>query len=158
MSSKTKKRAVSASRLSSVVSPLCELCSAAGGEVLWQDAACRVVLVADPDYAGYCRVIWGAHVREMTDLAAAEQQHCMRVVFAVEQALRSALKPHKINLASLGNLTPHLHWHVIPRYEDDAHFPHSIWGERVRPGNRRNAADAALKLRAALAACLSKSL
>jgi len=36
----------------------CEFCSQAGGEVLWQDAACRVVLVADPDYPGFCRVIW----------------------------------------------------------------------------------------------------
>lgn len=135
----------------------CELCSQAGGEVLWQDTACRVVLVADPDYPGYCRVIWRAHVREMTDLDSAEQQYCMRVVFAVEHALRSVLKPHKINLASFGNLAPHLHWHVIPRFEDDPHFPHSVWGERQRPGRRRHAADAAAKLRMALAEDLSKS-
>lgn len=134
-------------------SSVCELCSQTGGEVLWQDAACRVVLVADPDYAGYCRVIWGAHVREMTDLAQAERQHCMRVVCAVEHALRTVLNPHKINLASFGNLAPHLHWHVIPRFEDDPHFPNSVWGERQRarrPGH--NAADLASKLRAALAA------
>ena len=134
-------------------SPVCELCSQTGGEVLWQDAACRVVLVADPDYAGYCRVIWRMHVREMTDLAQAERQHCMRVVCAVEQALRTVLKPHKINLASFGNMAPHLHWHVIPRFEDDPHFPNSVWGERQRQGRpARNAADLAAKLRAALAA------
>ena len=133
----------------------CELCSQPGGEVLWQDAACRVVLVADPDYAGYCRVIWNAHVREMTDLGVAEQQHCMRVVLGVEQALRVALKPHKINLASFGNLAPHLHWHVIPRFEDDPHFPHSIWGEHQRPGHRRAAPDTAPRLRALLVAGLA---
>ena len=139
-------------------SPVCELCSQDGGEVLWQDAACRVVLVADPDYAGYCRVIWDAHVGEMTDLAGAERQHCMRVVCAAEQALRTVLKPHKINLASFGNLTPHLHWHVIPRFEDDPHFPNSVWGERQRPGRpRRDAAAAASQLRAALAASLLNS-
>ena len=67
------------------------------------------------------------------------------------------LEPHKINLASFGNLTPHLHWHVIPRFEDDPHFPNSIWGERQRPGRpARNALDAASKLRAALAASLSQ--
>ena len=131
---------------------VCELCSQTGGEVLWQDATCRVVLVADPDYAGYCRVIWGAHVREMTDLAQAERQHCMRVVCAVEQALRTVLNPHKINLASFGNMAPHLHWHVIPRFEDDPHFPNSVWGERQRAGRPgHNAADLASKLRAALA-------
>lgn len=139
-------------------SPVCELCSQDGGEVLWQDAACRVVLVADPDYAGYCRVIWRMHVREMTDLAQAERQHCMRVVCAVEEALRTVLDPHKINLASFGNMAPHLHWHVIPRFEDDPHFPNSVWGERKRPGRPgRNAADTTSKLRAALAENLAKS-
>ena len=138
-------------------SPACELCSQTGGEVLWRDAACRVVLVADPDYAGYCRVIWAAHVREMTDLAGAERQHCMRVVCAVEQALRTVLNPHKINLASFGNMAPHLHWHVIPRFEDDPHFPNSVWGERQRPGRPRpHAARAASKLRAALADMLAQ--
>jgi diadenosine tetraphosphate (Ap4A) HIT family hydrolase len=47
----------------------CELCEQSGGEVLWQDERCRIVLVDDPNYAGFCRVIWQQHVREMTDLA-----------------------------------------------------------------------------------------
>jgi diadenosine tetraphosphate (Ap4A) HIT family hydrolase len=50
----------------------------------------------------------------------------------VERALRAVMQPHKINVASLGNLTPHLHWHVIPRYEDDPHFPRPVWAERLR--------------------------
>ena len=115
------------------------------------------MLVADPDYVGYCRVIWGTHVREMTDLAAAERQHCLRVVCAVEQAQRTVLKPHKINLASFGNVTPHLHWHVIPRFEDDPHFPNSVWGERQRPGHAaRNTSDLVSRLRTALAAGLAQ--
>jgi diadenosine tetraphosphate (Ap4A) HIT family hydrolase len=118
----------------------CELCAQPGGELLWRDDRCRVVLVADADYAGYCRVIWHAHVKEMTDLAVAEQQHCMRVVLTVERVLRTVMKPHKINLASFGNMTPHLHWHVIPRDPRDAHFPQPVWGEKQRaslPGARR---------------------
>jgi diadenosine tetraphosphate (Ap4A) HIT family hydrolase len=53
-------------------------------------------------------------------------------VFALEAALRELLRPDKINLASLGNMTPHLHWHVIPRFRDDPHFPNPIWGARQR--------------------------
>jgi diadenosine tetraphosphate (Ap4A) HIT family hydrolase len=155
---KEKPLKKSGSRLPPLASPACELCSQTGGKLLWRDAACRVVLIADPDYPGYCRVIWNAHVREMTDLASVEQQHCMHVVCALEQALRTALKPCKINLASFGNLTPHLHWHVIPRFEDDPHFPHSIWGERQRAGRQRAAPDATPRLRALLAAELPKSL
>ena len=107
----------------------CELCDTLGGELLWQDEVCRVVRVNDPDYPGFCRVIWKRHVQEMTDLAADERRHLMAVTFAVEQALRQVLSPDKINLASLGNVTPHLHWHVIPRFMDDRHFPNPIWGQ-----------------------------
>ena len=108
--------------------PSCELCAATGGEVLWQSARCRVVRVADADYPGFCRVIWNRHVREMTDLAADERQELMAVVFAVESVVRALFSPDKINLASLGNMTPHVHWHIIPRWQTDKHFPLPIWG------------------------------
>src|SRR5688572_12241211 len=100
----------------------CELCESAGGTLVWHDEQCRVVRIDEPGYPGFCRVIWGAHVAEMTDLSGGERNHFMRVVFALEEALRAQLRPVKINLASLGNVTPHLHWHVIPRFGDDPHF------------------------------------
>ena len=111
----------------------CELCSGTGGELLWQGAFCRVVYVEEPGYPGYCRVIWQAHVKEMTDLSEAERQHFMEIVFGVESVLREHLAPFKMNLASLGNAVPHLHWHVVPRYEDDPHFPQPIWSTPRRP-------------------------
>jgi diadenosine tetraphosphate (Ap4A) HIT family hydrolase len=110
----------------------CELCREVGGSLLWEDALCRVVQVADPDYPGFCRVIVQRHIAEMTELTSDEQLHLMRVVFAVETVLRRLYRPDKINLASLGNVTPHLHWHVIPRWRDDRHFPNPIWGKATR--------------------------
>lgn len=112
----------------------CELCATPGGAVLWQDARCRVIQIEEPGYPGFCRVIWNTHVREMSDLGATDREHCMNVVFAVERALRKTLMPAKINLASLGNMVAHLHWHVIPRFNDDPHFPQPIWGARQRDG------------------------
>lgn len=110
----------------------CELCEQTGGSLIWQDAFCRVVLVDDADYPGFCRVIWNRHVKEMSDLDQPEREHLMSTVFTVEAALREALQPDKINLASLGNLTPHLHWHVIPRYRNDRNFPQPIWAATER--------------------------
>ena len=112
----------------------CELCDSAGGELLWQDELCRVVLVGDHDYPGFCRVILNRHVSEMTDLDTATRQQLMRVVYAAEQALRQLMQPAKINLASFGNMAAHLHWHVIARFADDKHFPGSIWSEARRAG------------------------
>lgn len=106
----------------------CELCGSPGGELLWEDDFCRVVRVSDGDYPGFCRVILRRHVVEMTDLSLSERQRLMGVVWAVEAALRNALQPDKMNLASFGNVVPHLHWHVIPRWHDDRHFPQPVWG------------------------------
>lgn len=110
----------------------CPLCGGDGGEVLWRDKFCRVIWVEDADYPGFCRVILNQHVREMTDLPAAERRHLMDVVFATEAVVRTLLEPAKINLASLGNMVPHLHWHVIPRFSDDRHFPDAIWAQPRR--------------------------
>ncbi|WP_293776250.1 HIT family protein [uncultured Oxalicibacterium sp.] len=110
----------------------CELCEQHGGEVLYSNDSLRVVLIDDAHYPGFCRVIWHDHVAEMTDLQPAQRSLLMRTVCQVETALREVMQPHKINLASLGNMVPHLHWHLIPRYTDDAHFPQPIWATASR--------------------------
>ena len=110
----------------------CALCRDDGGELVVRAPQLRVVRVDDPDYPGYVRVIWNAHVAEMSELAGSDRQRLLAAVNAVESALRQVLTPDKINLASLGNQVPHLHWHVIARFKDDAHFPQPIWAPRVR--------------------------
>lgn len=124
----------------------CELCTTPGGEVLWDSPSCRVVRVDDPYYPGFCRVIWNAHAREMTDLDPGQQQYLMSVVFAVEATVRKHFVPDKINLASFGNMVPHVHWHIIPRWTDDRHFPEPIWGAVRREGlpERRSVSSEAL--------------
>jgi diadenosine tetraphosphate (Ap4A) HIT family hydrolase len=89
----------------------CLFCREDGGAVLWRDDQCRVVLADEPDYPGLCRVILARHVREMTDLDTAAHQ------------------------------VPHVHWHVIPRYRDDRHFPAPVWGRPARDAPARPAVD-----------------
>ena len=115
-----------------MTTPACPLCSPLSEAVLWRNDTFRVILVDDASYAGYCRVVLNRHVREMTDLTPVERNHIMQAVFAVEQVLRDLMQPDKINLVSLGNQVPHLHWHVIPRFTDDAQFPDPIWSAARR--------------------------
>jgi diadenosine tetraphosphate (Ap4A) HIT family hydrolase len=56
----------------------------------------------------------------------------MEVVAAVETAVRLHLQPTKVNLASLGNVVPHLHWHVVARFDWDSHFPAPLWAPPAR--------------------------
>ena len=133
----------------------CPLCLGEEEDVLWRDARCRIIDARHPDYPGYLRVIWKAHVAEMTELAAADCAHLWRVVLGTERVLRRLMSPDKINLASLGNVVPHLHWHVIPRYRDDAHFPDAIWA----PPRRHGPSPRAVKgVREALIAALRAEL
>ncbi|WP_370587119.1 HIT family protein [Undibacterium sp. LX40W] len=115
-----------------MMTQVCELCTVDGGEVIVNTTQLRVVLIDDANYPGFCRVIWNAHAKEMTDLPISDRSSLMQAVCKVEQAVRDVMQPHKINLASLGNMVPHLHWHVIPRYLDDAHFPNPIWANADR--------------------------
>jgi diadenosine tetraphosphate (Ap4A) HIT family hydrolase len=111
---------------------LCNLLAAPGNALIWADERVSVVAVDEPEYPGFTRVVWNAHVKEMTDLPAEDRVHIMNVVWAVESAQRQVFAPEKINLASFGNMTPHVHWHVIPRYRDDAHFPNPTWAVAER--------------------------
>lgn len=125
--------------------------------MLWQNGLCRVVRVDEPDYPGFVRVILGRHAREMGDLSRAEREALMAVVFGVEAAVRETLQPDKMNLASLGNMTPHVHWHVVPRFHDDRHFPNPIWAapRRERPAAHAEREGRAANLAAAIRARLA---
>ena len=127
----------------------CELCKSQGGTLVIANEWLRVMLVDEHNYPGYVRVVWNEHVREMTELDDTLRQRLMKTVFAVESAQREVLTPLKINLASLGNMTPHLHWHVIARFADDLHFPQPVWGAPQRTPD-----DQTLQARRALVARL----
>lgn len=121
----------------------CALCADDGGSLVWHGKALRVVHVEEDGFPGYYRVIWNAHVAEFSALTAEEQAACMQAVASVERALIQHLEPTKVNLASLGNQVPHLHWHVVARFEWDTHFPNPIWGESRRA--REHEQEAALR-------------
>ncbi|MBQ0936237.1 HIT family protein [Ideonella paludis] len=116
--------------------PGCELCEgiqSTASVLVHCEADLRVIRVLDaPEFPAFYRVIWNDHVAELSDLTDAERARCMAAVVAVERVLRAALQPTKINLAALGNVVPHLHWHVIARFDWDAQFPQPIWGPRQR--------------------------
>jgi diadenosine tetraphosphate (Ap4A) HIT family hydrolase len=114
----------------------CRLCREEGGALVWSGADCKIVQVSDTSLPGFCRVIWHHHIAEMSALNHAQRNLLMRVVVGVEEIVANTMKPLKINLASLGNQVPHLHWHIVPRYEDDPYFPDSIWSEKHRDTNK----------------------
>ena len=110
----------------------CTLCADLGGTLVFQGEKLRVIRPDEPGFPAFYRVVWTDHVAEFSDLGVDDRHLCMAAVVAVEQALREHLQPTKINLAALGNMVPHLHWHVIARFDWDSHFPAPVWAAAVR--------------------------
>ena len=121
----------------------CPLCIEDGGALVWRGERLRVIRAKEAGFPAFYRVVWNAHVAEFSDLAAADRVHCMEAVVRVEQALRQHLSPTKVNIAALGNMVPHLHWHVIARFDWDSHFPSPVWAAAQRPG--ADAQEAAIR-------------
>lgn len=112
---------------------VCPLCEADGGLLVFRNETLRIIQASEVGFPAFYRVVWNRHVAEFSDLSAAERQVCMHAVVKVEQLLRSELQPAKINLAALGNMVPHLHWHVVARFDWDSHFPAPVWSAPQRP-------------------------
>ena len=135
----------------------CPLCDGLGGALVWQGRNARVIRAQEEGFPAFYRVVWTAHVAEFTDLSAAERAECMELVAAVERVLRDRLSPDKVNLAALGNMVAHLHWHVIARWRWDSHFPGSVWAAVQRPRDPAREAEVQAQLDAtdrAIAAAL----
>jgi len=120
--------------------PGCELCELSVPKA-WEGDKFAVLIVDDAAYPGFCRVIWREHVREMSDLTVDDRLLINEAVYQVELAVREVMRPLKVNVASLGNVVPHLHWHVIPRHADDAHFPAPVWAQAARQTDEATLAE-----------------
>lgn len=114
----------------------CPLCAPSPDGLLYESPRLRLIRVDDAHLPGYVRVVWRDHVTEMTDLAADQRAEIMSLVYHVETLQRRILQPDKVNMASLGNQDPHLHWHVIPRWRDDPYFPNAIWAPATQDPER----------------------
>src|SRR5579859_6879222 len=69
---------------------------------------------------GLTIVVWrGRHVAEPTELTVQEATQYWQEVLTIGHALEDVFQPVKLNYNLLGNSLPHLHTHIVPRYEDD---------------------------------------
>lgn len=123
----------------------CPLCTADGGLLVFRNDDLRIIQASEAGFPAFYRVVWNRHVAEFSDLSLAERETCMNAVVVVEKVLCAELQPTKINLAALGNMVAHLHWHVIARFELDSHFPAPVWAASQRPADADQVAAVAAR-------------
>lgn len=89
----------------------------------------RVILNRDQFFPGYSLLIARTHVTELFHLEQAVRAELIEEVSRVAAALQAVFQPDKINYELLGNMVPHMHWHLVPRFSSDPLWPRPIWAE-----------------------------
>ena len=113
---------------------------------LAQFALCELRLMDDANHPWLILVPRIENAIELIDLDTAQQTQLMQEIDRASRALQVAVKPHKLNVAALGNMVPQLHVHVIGRRLDDPVWPDPVWGrgsaKRWVPGLRESLIEA----------------
>ncbi len=78
-------------------------------------------------FRGYCVLVSKGHYKEMTDMPPVMQTGLFQEMMKVSVVLQEHFRPAKMNMCSLGNVVPHVHWHFFPRYSEDPHFKDPPW-------------------------------
>ena len=90
---------------------------------------CYVLLNRDQFFPGYTFVFTKNHVTELFHLDRQARSEVLEEVTAVAAALYNLFTPAKMNYELLGNMVPHMHWHIVPRFASDPLWPRPIWSE-----------------------------
>jgi histidine triad (HIT) family protein len=108
----------------------CVFCKIAEGRMpatrVYEDADVLAFLDIGPIVKGHVLVVPRAHYDPITSVPPETLARMMRVVQRVAAALVEGLGADGVNLfqangAAAGQVVPHVHVHVIPRYNDDGH-------------------------------------
>ncbi len=93
-----------------------------------------VVLGDAQFYRGYCVLLAKRHVPEPFLMPRAEALNLFGEVCSVAEAIAEVTHPLKLNYECLGNVEPHVHWHIFPRHDDDEQKRSPVW---ERPAKER---------------------
>lgn len=119
----------------------CPLCASDDAHLIIRLPQLRIVFADEADHPCFVRLIWQRHHTELSQLSAAERGQLLEAANQVECSMIAVLKPDKINHASFGNLVAHLHWHIVPRWQDDPHWPGPVWASRFDDRVKQGAAQ-----------------
>ena len=96
--------------------------------------SCYVILGDQQFYRGYCVLFAKLHATELYLMPADAARLLSDEMRLAAEAIAAVVKPWKMNYECLGNLEPHVHWHLLPRYETDEMRHGPVW---LRPESER---------------------
>jgi diadenosine tetraphosphate (Ap4A) HIT family hydrolase len=94
-----------------------------------------VEIIKEKSHIPWLKIFTAEKYKELTDCPDDLRQKLYLCMETIEKTMRDYYKPTKINIAMFGNYVPHLHIHVMARFEDDGFFPESMWGKKQKEPN-----------------------
>lgn len=79
-------------------------------------------LFKEQTHRGRCVVAYRGHVNELFELPDSELTAFTRDVALAARAIKTAFNPNKINYGAYSDKLPHLHMHLVPKYEGGANW------------------------------------
>jgi diadenosine tetraphosphate (Ap4A) HIT family hydrolase len=73
--------------------------------------------------------------KELSDCDMKTRTSILNAMITIEKEMIKYYNPKKVNIAMFGNYLPHLHIHVMARFELDSYFPEPMWGQKQREAN-----------------------
>ena len=114
-----------------------QACSICQRVALWRDGRNphfihefehSVLVVGDHQFhRGYCLLLLKDHVRELHELEEGVFVALSLELIRAGRAVAETFKPWKMNYSCYGNLDPHIHWHLFPRYESEPDHLNHPW-------------------------------
>jgi diadenosine tetraphosphate (Ap4A) HIT family hydrolase len=119
----------------------CIFCNNSNEELVIKNDIYKVIKVFNQDYPIYFQLVINQHIKELSDLPYQDALKVFDTIYLLDKLICEIYNVDKVNIASFGNIIPHLHWHIIGRYKHDKHFPNPIWGEVVHQDYQANNFD-----------------
>jgi len=106
-------------------------------------------------YKGYALLLLKRHVRELHEMEPAARAELYTELDRATAAIVKAFTPWKMNHLSLGNTDQHVHWHLMPRYQNDPEHHRDPFRQSDRFKDARIGEDEAHRVAALIRAQLA---
>ena len=99
-------------------------------ESIWENDHLRIEI--EKSEIPWLKIFTKIPYREMSEVPPETKRQIYTLLDLIEREMLSYYRPTKINIASFGNYMPHVHWHIMARFEEDSYFPEPMWGVKQR--------------------------
>jgi len=92
----------------------------------------HIKIVTENAEIPWLKIFTQTHYKEMSEVPKHIRYEIYNLLDIIEKEMLHYYNPSKINIASFGNYMPHVHWHIMARFENDSYYPEPMWGKKQR--------------------------